>query len=78
MSGVQLLFQVLSLICGICVMILALRAIIYGGPWGYIIINVYVLFFGLALVVKELFSEKVVHWFSFMREWVGLGLYIIL
>jgi hypothetical protein len=77
-DGVQLFFQILSLICGICVTILAIRALIYGGPWGYIIINAYVLFFGLVLVVKEMFSDKILDWFNFLEEWVGLGLYIIL
>jgi hypothetical protein len=61
-DAVQLFFQILSLICGICVTILAIRALIYGGPWGYIIINAYVLFFGLVLVVKEMFFDKILDW----------------
>eukprot|EP00475_Leptophrys_vorax_P044666 TRINITY_DN9038_c0_g1_i1.p1 TRINITY_DN9038_c0_g1~~TRINITY_DN9038_c0_g1_i1.p1 ORF type:complete len:127 (-),score=22.79 TRINITY_DN9038_c0_g1_i1:249-629(-) len=76
-NTLQISFQILSLLCGLCVMILAIRALIYGGAWGYIIINIYVLFFGTALVVKELFSDKILHWFNFLKEWIGLGLYII-
>jgi len=80
--GTEVMCQFLALACGIIVCILATKPFINDlndikTSWGHLIVDTFVFILGFLLAIKELFTDKVSQWFSFLHDWAGLGLYIL-
>jgi hypothetical protein len=74
----EVCFQLLCVLSGLAVAVLGGNALYTNhSTWGPIVINIYVVLFGLVLVVKELCTNEPTRWFAFLNDWAGVGFYLI-